>query len=353
MNRDRSEGDFRAIVLSLAGDQPIALTDVQCLKVKVLLPQMRKRGLLALPPKFLGYGDIDHWQDCHLDALACDALEWAIIRRLASLVAKAEEYANIDGLIVANVRNFLSHLQASQDPIGHATYKNLRSAAAQGLDAGWLASPIEDSPPHAEQPLHSPGAAPKHLHTAAEIRQRVTPLSEPLRQDVLELGQVSQRGREAASRTLQSLLSMGLCVFTVSDVVRAIVQMCRSEVFAMWSDQPLAQEEGPDDNSPESILFVGPEAFDSYFDWRDFVRTTHSAIGGMPGSTSRRSSTLRVFDFLVGQVEADRLEGLTRRELGRQLGLPRSTINDYIQLLHGLIVKHPSDKPGSDQLDSI
>lgn len=123
--------------------------------------------------------------------------------------------------------------------------------------------------------------------------------------------------------------------------------------MALWADQPLAHEGGLDDKSSETILFVGPEAFDSYFEWQDFVTTTQSAIRGLHCSTERRASVNRVFELLVSEVEADRLDGLTRRELGRQLGLPRSTINDYMKVLSGLILKHPPDKLGADQLGSV
>lgn len=331
--RSDAAGDFKALVLELAGSgQALRIEHVRRIK-PLVVGELRARGLLFGPPEFVGYGDLSAWDEQSLDLIACDALEWAVLRRLDALAAKAEVFPNIDGLVVRNVRNFLTERQAAVDPVGASVYRNLRAGAARGMKAGWLVSSAARCPPARDQVLG--GSVEGKTWSPERIEAQIDP-TPGWWDNLRSVGEGGAGAPAAGAEILRSLLAAGVEAFTVSDVARALAPGCRGLLAARNVGEEVGFD-GDEDAPGALVLVVRPIEFETYRGWLDFVEQVVDAIDALDTPPERRAAISRVFATLVALNEQERLEDSTQRALCERLALAKSTLNDYIQVLRTLV----------------
>src|SRR5687767_6906412 len=102
-------GVFTEYVRSLSQGEPApALFAALCRELSAALrTELRRRGLWNTPPSYLGILGGGSWDDDALDELRADAHTFVFVDRLRSLRAQMEAKANIDGLVLRAVRNFV------------------------------------------------------------------------------------------------------------------------------------------------------------------------------------------------------------------------------------------------------
>ena len=92
-----------------------------------LKTELVRRGLLHRPPRYLGFDDYESWAEPRaFESLAVDAIQEALLSRRTSLVAKAQQFGNIDGLVRRNLGYFVTERQRAADPIGYNVFKNVQ-----------------------------------------------------------------------------------------------------------------------------------------------------------------------------------------------------------------------------------
>jgi hypothetical protein len=103
---------------------------------RLLRDRMRRRNLLGAPPSYLGY-DVPGWNaEGAFEDVVVDCYIFAIATRMEGLRNQLRVHANIDGLVVRNVDNFLLERQSRRDPIGYAVFGNLAAAVADFVASG-------------------------------------------------------------------------------------------------------------------------------------------------------------------------------------------------------------------------
>ena len=117
---------------------------------KVLKSEMKRRGIWESPPSYLGVVGWQAWfsvaHAAHgprrfADALAelvAECYVFVFVTRLRSLKAQLELKANVDGLVVLNVRHFLQERQRACDPLGFRVFESVQNAVRVAVDAGDL-----------------------------------------------------------------------------------------------------------------------------------------------------------------------------------------------------------------------
>lgn len=96
---------------------------------QVLRRQMARRHLLSAPPAYLGYPEHLTWSaPGAMEDLRVDCYLYAVARRIEGLRNQLVVRADVDGLIVVNVRNFLFERQRQNDRRGYATFGNVEAA---------------------------------------------------------------------------------------------------------------------------------------------------------------------------------------------------------------------------------
>ncbi|HEY0782848.1 MAG TPA: hypothetical protein VGE98_10355, partial [Thermoanaerobaculia bacterium] len=106
---------------------------------RLLVSELKRRSLWSLPPACLGVYGCAAWSEPEaVEELVADCFTFIFAERFRSLKAQLRAKADIEGLVLRNVRNFLYETQKRHDPIGFRVFTVLRSAVRDGLSAGEL-----------------------------------------------------------------------------------------------------------------------------------------------------------------------------------------------------------------------
>ncbi|MEQ9499334.1 MAG: hypothetical protein RIT81_20790 [Deltaproteobacteria bacterium] len=303
------------------------LEDVIALRDEMLRPEMKRRGLTRNPPSYLGFDDIDQWDDDALLTLACLAFDEVVVRRQRSLLARTKTYANIDGLVRLNVKNFLTALQRKQDPVGWATFQNLRRAAEAWIRAERILRAEGSGPVKADEaldPVRGEDAPEPLAARDAWARVDCTPAIEG---DLRRLAIDGRDGVEGGEGILGALVDADLGRFTVSEVKREVVDDVRRchEQQCYEGDGTTAIGE-----ASEPVVLVDTfRAVEDHFEWRALVWRVDHALASQ--SEARRDAMRQVFWAIVDVCETKGPESVRQAELGRELGIARSTLSDYVR----------------------
>ena len=154
-----------------------------------LASEMKRRGLWQSSPSYLGTYGRDRWdaedprgdprgpasaaagsQVSALGELVADCYAYIFVDRLPALRRQLAQKADIDGLVLLNVRHFLHERQRAHDPLGFRVFELVQAATAQAVARGALHVLAGDQrvrndtvlgfDPAARPPLTSPDLAP-------------------------------------------------------------------------------------------------------------------------------------------------------------------------------------------------
>ncbi len=95
---------------------------------RILIGQMRRRGLYSSSPRFLGMVEWQSWETAALDELTAQARLW-LIKRIPFLKGRLQcKEPKIESNIRLMLADFLTTLQKKFDPIGYRIYEMVRAA---------------------------------------------------------------------------------------------------------------------------------------------------------------------------------------------------------------------------------
>jgi hypothetical protein len=304
--------------------------------------RLERLGMFALPPAFFGYGEFATW-DRALDLTdgptdpVLDAFDAAITTKLDLLAERLETGStpNIDGLVLLNVNHFLYDRQRLKDPVGHAVFENLQAALLSLARAGSVT--LE-------------GLVDGAIRNSTIVRFRAGPTAtteeiEHALDAEAELGRLYPHLSHANTRAqavLADLLtgldrsSLRSCLFR--DLVGALKERVRAAHTARNRppDHEVMAEGRRVGEDAELIRIVRPDT--SYSDreqYEAFLRQVRAGIATLPQERTRRG-VARLFDEVVRYREVDE-ELPTVEELGRRLGLARSTVHEHLQKLREIV----------------
>jgi hypothetical protein len=304
----------------------------------LLRRQMRRRGLLGLPPSYLGYMGVPSWRDeGAFDDIVMDCYQFAILARLAGLRNRAQFSDNIDPLIVRNINFFLDERHRTSNPLGYAVYCNLRVAEERAWAQGLVG-------------VHG-------LRNGRAVRRSrivfgTPPCTSSLDQAVLRQHLHAMPGWEEALPGLVGTTQAGQ-TWLLRYLVRlqeqqpgavhlgALADVIEERVRAAWAGGDASQVEAvPTDEGDlvELVRVVQPDTdLENRDHWREIVARVRTGLPQERAETEARGRLLRIFDAIVLHVERDSGKPFRQADLCRALHIPGPTMCCDIRVIRGVV----------------
>ncbi len=316
----------------------------------LLRSEIRRRGLWRSPPGFLGVFGWRSWQRTGhggdaLDELVADCYTFVFVQRLRVLRAQLERKPHIEGLVVRCARNFLYDVQKRHDPLGFRVFSLVKTALLRALDAGelWV---ISGSPKIGGDTVL---ACRPTVEAATADFAALDGIARTWNDDLLpDLLTARGKAREALidriHRRLTGLRQEGVEAFRSKDVINALKADARARWSAVlsWTGSDLAHET-EDGEVARVVRLIQPDT--SFEDHDRFDQLLACVSEGLDRSRLRRRTRehlwtlwrfLRTFAAEAGgEGDGDRLP--SRRELSRQLGIPRDRFTGLYATLRQLL----------------
>jgi hypothetical protein len=204
---------------------------------RLLVGELKRRSLWTLSPAYLGiYGSASWSEEEALDELTADGFLFVFGDRLRSLKAQLRFKANVEGLVLRSVRNFLHEAQRRHDPVGYRVFTILRSAVRAAMAAGTLHA-IAGSPAVRRDTVlaAAPGRSPAEAVPAAALALEVRLWNDDLLPEL-----ITARGWEVPTllvrveEHLRRLAVQGVLVFRFQDLVDPLRLDVRARWRALW-----------------------------------------------------------------------------------------------------------------------
>lgn len=340
--------------LTAAGEPPgIDAYDEVCGHLRaVLITELRRRGLWSSLPSFVGIPAASWQEEGALEELVFDAYAFIFIHRLNGLTHQLEVRSNVDGLIIRNVRHFITERQRKADPLGYRVYDRLRGAVERLLELGHIHL-RGHSPATKESETESTGRLPRlHNNSVLAFENQLSPLADPsaltapvsmwnnrrMPELVTAEGRGVPRVIEDLADDVASLQDMGIRAFRFQHLAKALKDDARGRWQALWQNQ---QETAPVDSEPgaDRVPYVVPNESP---DWPRFQAVVLACVEQTVAAVhqaKRQRDLWTVWLFLRGsRVDAEMPQALPGySELGRQLQLPRERASQMLTQLKDMV----------------
>ncbi|HEV2845579.1 MAG TPA: hypothetical protein VG477_12080 [Thermoanaerobaculia bacterium] len=301
--------------------------------------ELRRRGLWASPPAWLGIYGFESWEGA-LEELVAEAYAFIFVDRLRPLRAQLEVKPNIDGLVFLNLRHFLHERQKEHDPLGSQVFEVLQSAVRSAVAAGDLYVLTGDPRVRNETILgFHPGAepvSPEH----ADLPFLVARWNDDLLPDLVTLRgrrqeEVVQRVRER----LSDLRGEGFEAFRFKDLIDPL----KADVRARWGalldhEAGDAALEGEDGDILRVRLTRPDTGYEDRQLFRKLVACVLDAIGRLNVNDKTKGYLTTLWQFLRIDAIAGPDEGrLSQRRIGEHLRIPRERLPELYDTLRRLV----------------
>ena len=322
--------------------EPRRLAVVRDVLRAALRGELRRRGLWAAPPGYLGAYGYAGWDEA-LEELLAECYTFVFVDRLRSLQAQLRVKPNIDGLVFLNVRHFLHERQKENDPLGAQVFQVLQSAVRGAVAAGELHVLAGDSRIRNETVL---GFAPDADPASAAGRDLHAPAARW--NDALLPDLVTLRGRREAEVVerlrgrLPDLRDEGVEAFRFKDLIDPL----KADVRARWAallDHSAGEPafETGDDEAARAVRLVRPDTgFEERQLYRRLVACVLAAVERLEVNDRTRSYLSTLWQFLRVQAMGAEEPGEGRpsqRRIGDLLGIPRERLPDLYKTLGRLL----------------
>lgn len=328
----------------------------------LLVIEMRRRGLWTSLPGFVGVTASSWQDDGALEELVSDAYTYIFLRRLQGLTTQLKVRPNIHGLVVRNVRNFLTDRQSKADPLGYRIFNRLRGAVELLIGLGRLTihgwTPKDGTWNKAPRINNATVLTFSHMPTLfADIVDLRSPTRDWNNRRMPDL--VTAEGRavpkvvQQLAEDVATLAGDGVQAFCFQHLAKALKDDARSRWHSLWC---LQQDTAPEDGHPGASLvpFVIP---DEVPDWQRFRTTVLDCVEQNINAirqTKRQRDLWQVWLFLrstrINTDEPDELPSCS--ELSCDLSLPRDRVSQLLgQLKH--MVHHCFESAGAGPVHPV
>ncbi len=296
--------------------------------------ELKIRGLWATQPQFLGIYGYSSWSaEGALEELVSGCYLFTFAKRQA-LQAQLKVKPSIEGLVIRNVRNFLSRREELYDPIGRRVYSVLGDAVGRLIEAGELHVLGEDPGAVTEVPKitnetilgFAPSPDPRPAWTD-DFGANVRSWNEDLLPDLITaMGLGASKVIQRLMAHLRGLRDAGCEAFRFKDLLDAL----KSDVRARWK---VLQE--------FQLLQLPGKDFEQRERFETLVVCVEDCLDAQRGSERRKENLWKLWrliravtaDSWAGEVAeppardfADELP--SKREMARILGIPKGTLSD-------------------------
>ncbi len=312
-----------------------------------LIRELRKRGLWHSPPSYLGKAGTS-WQDGDaLDDLFHDAYVFIFLERLESLKIQLLVCADIDGVVVLNVRHLISRLQRKSDPIGYRVFRLLRSALLAAVDAQALHVLAGDDGIRNDTVLgFEPDADPQP--PPADLGEHVRAWNDDLLPELMTARSRAVTGVvERLTAWILGLRAAAVEAFRFKDLIDPMKRDVRQRWKRVWEDSlDLAPDHGEDDGPVVKVPVYRPRDGDDPRELERLVDCVSAKLERMPEEKTRQR-TIKEYLFnlwkfvrataLTEDPSADGTKRPSAVQLGERLGIPRHRLPELFGELGRLV----------------
>ncbi|MCH9649687.1 MAG: hypothetical protein K0U98_15720 [Deltaproteobacteria bacterium] len=322
----------------------------------LLVRELKRRGLWEAPPACLGVYGARHWKEPGaLYDLAVETYLFIFARGLERLKAQLRATGYIDGLVVINIKYFLTETQKRCDPLGFRVYEVLRLAIRWMVKAGTLSVAAGDKRIRNSTVLKFKGVAAADLPDAEEINEVVTSWCSDLFPDlVLIRGPRVRQVKERLALRISTLREEGYPFFTFKSIMTPLRKDIRGRWEMAWKHHlgDLAIE-----HSTDGLLYYAqttrPHDFPSNHSdkgtFQQLLEGVELQINSRTSDDVTKSHLLTLLAYIEDKIltEDSMTPSETRskstgalpsnRKLGQILGIPRQRLPDLFQQIRSLI----------------
>jgi len=320
-----------------------------------LRAEMKRRGLLNMPPVWLGdkYENWDSWKDPEaFEVLCIDCYVFSIIDPYDKLHAALKISDNIDGLIFLNIKYFVSNLQKKNDPVGHAVAQHAKQATQRAIEKGiFTPTGLNNKEEVDNQTLLTVSSS--NPSTTSEKEQILEILynnsTNPTWKDI----RLKLAGKD---KTVQGPLCEIICQLTKSGIscfrFKALADAMKEDVRALkekdmaarknmaleiedWGVEQIELEKGDIQNILVPIV-EADTAYEEYESFVEFVEQIRKAIDRLKYQQRVKERLHQEFTEIADAIER-KDEILSQAELGRRLDISKATVSGDMKILGKLI----------------
>lgn len=293
---------------------------------RALEVELRRRGLWAAPPSYLGVLGHRRWDREALDELAGECYLHQLAR-LRGLKAQLRAGAAIDGFVLLNIRHFVFERQRAGDPLGYRVFEMLERAIERAVEGGRLRRPdAGEAVRNDTLVVFAPGGG----DAAPASADALAPLARRWNDDLLP-ALVTARGRpqrEAVvtrlERHLAALPASGIGAFRFGDLIEPLKIDARRRWTALGEQEEgdLAFEADGDLAAPVRTVAPDLEIEDrERFD--ELVECAAARLAELPAADGA-AELLGLLGALARHArDPAEDEPPSHRALARETGLPR------------------------------
>lgn len=268
----------------------------------VLATELRRRNLWSASPRHLGV-PATSWTE-GLAELSTDAYAFIFVERLSALRAQLRVRPNIDGVVLASLRNFLHERQRDNDRLGYQVFDVLRTALAARIAARelWVLSgdpEIRNDTLLAFDPAE--GAEPAAPAALSELARA---WNDTLLPDLIA---AHGAGRVAVLERLRRLIAelpeRGVRAFVFRDLIGPLKADLRHR-WAATLEHEGASEVDPEDGSRLSFPFAKPVDPRQPIEERDRFTKLANCVGRHVEGIPEADGLRRELEWVWGAVRA-------------------------------------------------
>jgi hypothetical protein len=313
---------------------------------KLLRQRMRRRNLLSAPPSYLGYDPRSWDAPGAFEDIVADCYVFAVLARLKGLRNQLRVRANIDGMIVRNVDNFLLERQRHHDPVGYAVFGNVEGAACRAEAAGELAVEGRNrgrlhNPSLLRLDQTKPSAEPAESQTLQEALEQAPGWD----QAVPSLAATTEEGQAWVAQFIHRLRDAGVAAVRCGDLVAVLAGRTRES----WASRHAIPREflayEGDDELGTLVRMVCPDqTLEDRDRWERLKEKMARRIEGLDRQQRVRERLTQVFAGLVQLIEEGDSGPPKQAELIDRLGVARATLSDDFRILKGILEELMQDE---------
>ena len=320
----------------------------------LLVRELRRRGLWTAPTAYVGVV-AQSWREAGaLEELTADAFAFCILDRLQGLANQLRVRDNIRGLIVLNVRNFVTDRQRKADPLGFLVFGRLRRAI-EGLVAKgrlFVRTLARRSRPTSTEQAKQPGPPrvdngsvldfgrfPSPVADIDALQPHAAAWNDELMPELVTGGGLAAQSVVARlGQCVAGLAKDGIQAFPLQSLAKALKDDARARWSTLW-EQP--QDRLPEDGEPGApeVPVVRPDEVPDEHRFRATVLACVERMIGAVRQPKRQRDLWTVWLFLratrIDNPNPRALPSFTR--VGEALGLNRERVAQLLRQLEAWV----------------
>jgi hypothetical protein len=320
--------------------------------------ELKKRGLWDCPPSYLGIYGWTRWEAPHteraarsapddaLEELVAEAYSFIFVTRIRGLKSQLKVKADIDGLILLNVRHFLHERQKEHDPLGFRIFERVHATIRAALEHGELHVLSGDSRVRNDTLLGFDPAA-ENPASPSEIEPLVSRWNDDLMPALITAKGAEQE--EVCARLETYLLELprhGIQCFRF----KSLVDPLKLDARARWAG--LLETANEDQDLRQVLRSALPGAgLESRQSLEELARCVSAAIETLDVEPRTKTQLSNLWSYLCRHAAADAEtadeEDLSQRQMALRLGIRRALLPELFGILRQLVSRCREDQEKS------